>query len=97
MRQNGGFKQQSITRHDGPLETGLIGPRQVVQVTLSRTVLSRLKCKDSCYLRHGFNEKNARHNGVVREMTLKKRFANTYVFVPSNIFSRMDFCHPINE
>ena len=34
---------------------------------------------------------------MVREMTLKKRVTNTYVLVPLNIFSWVNFCHPIEE
>src|SRR5687767_6747270 len=31
-------------------------------------------------LRHGFNEKNTRHNWAARKMTLKERLVESYVF-----------------
>ena len=40
VRQNRGLEQQSVTRHNGALETSLIGTRQVVNVTLSRRIVS---------------------------------------------------------
>ena len=40
VRQNRSFEYQSVTRYNGALETSLIGTRQVVNVTLSRRIVS---------------------------------------------------------
>ena len=47
-------------------------------------VFYRLQGENTSYLGHGFNLKNTRHNRVAREVTLKKRLIDGYIFASDN-------------
>ena len=75
------FNEKGVAWHDWLAKFHLIGTHEITDFA---GILSLPHHNDTGNLRHGFELKNTRHDGMAREVTLKIRFVDRDRFYPGS-------------
>ena len=80
---------QLVARDDGLTETAFVDSRKIYKLGIPALIPAEQQ--DDSYLRERFDKKHSGHNGVIREMALKKRFIDGDVLDPHHVSQTVTF------
>ena len=89
------FNSQLIARQYRALKLDLIKTGKHKNALVVHTAAARMR-EDRTHLSHGFTNQNTRHDRVIREMALKKRFVERYILDADDPFVTFDLKNPVN-
>src|SRR5688572_7728816 len=87
---------ESISRNDGPPELRFVDPEEVEKARRFVEGLARVR-EDAADLRERFDDEDAGHDRILREMTLEPGLVHAHALVAADLLVRDDVGHAIDE